>query len=73
MSIERIDPELCNGCGICVDSCSMDVIRMDEAINKAVIRYPEDCMLCDWCELDCPEKAIYVSPLKSAPLILSWG
>jgi len=73
MSIERIDPELCNGCGICVDSCSMDVIRMDEAINKAVIRYPEDCMLCDWCELDCPENAIYVSPVKSAPLILSWG
>ena len=73
MSIERIDPELCNGCGICVDSCSMDVIRMDEESNKAVIRYPGDCMLCDWCELDCPENAIYVSPVKSAPLILSWG
>ena len=73
MSIERIAPELCNGCGICVNSCPLDVIRMDEENKRAIIKYPEDCMLCDWCELDCPEGAIYVSPVKSAPLIVSWG
>ena len=73
MSIERIDPELCNGCGICVNSCSMDVIRMDEEGKKAIIRYPEDCMLCEFCVLDCPEDAIYVSPEKSSSLIVSWG
>jgi ferredoxin len=42
MSIELIDPELCNGCGICVNSCSVDVIRMDTETEKAIIRYPED-------------------------------
>ena len=43
MSIERIDAELCTGYGICVDSCPMDVIRMDEKGEKAVIKYHEDC------------------------------
>ena len=73
MSIERIDSELCTGCGICVDSCPMDVIRMDKESKKAVIKYPEDCMLCEWCALDCPENAIYVSPVKNSPVIISWG
>jgi len=72
MAIERIDPELCNGCGICVNSCPMDVIRMDEKSKKAAIRYSEDCMVCGYCELDCPENAIYVSPARYAPVMVSW-
>jgi adenylylsulfate reductase subunit B len=73
MSIERIDPERCSGCGICVNSCSVDVIRMDEACQKAVIRYPEDCMVCGLCALDCPEEAITLTPDKKGPLVTSWG
>ena len=73
MSIERINHELCIGCGVCVDTCPMDVIRLDKKIKKAVIKYPEDCMLCLYCELECPVYAIYISPEKTAPIMLSWG
>ena len=71
MAIERIDPELCNGCGICVNTCIMDVIRLDEIHNKAVIKYGGDCMTCFCCELDCPTGAIYISAAEKPPL--SWG
>ena len=73
MAIERIDSNLCNGCGLCVDICCTDVIRIDEKTKKAVIQYPEDCMLCVFCELDCPQHAIYVSPIKHIPATTSVG
>lgn len=73
MSIERIDPELCTGCGICIDSCGVDVIRIDEKSGKAVIKYMEECMLCYYCEIDCPTNAIYVSPEKKILPLMPWG
>jgi NAD-dependent dihydropyrimidine dehydrogenase PreA subunit len=74
MAIEKIDVELCTGCGICVDSCWPDVIRMDEKAGKAVIRYPEDCADCRMCEADCPEHAIHVTAQENHPVFLTlWG
>jgi len=72
MSIEKIDTDLCTGCGTCVNSCPMDVIRISEDGGIAIIKYPQECMCCDYCELDCPVGAIYVSPEKYAPLMVSW-
>lgn len=73
MAIERINADLCTGCGLCVDSCPMDVIRMDDQNEKAVIRYPEECMVCLFCERDCPQEAIYVSAEKKVVVLLSFG
>lgn len=73
MAIERIDEERCTGCGICIKSCPMDVLRLDRENRKATIKYPEDCMLCGWCTIECPEDAVTLTPQKTSRLILSWG
>ena len=73
MTIEWSDLQLCNGCGICVRICPMDVFRLDKKNKKAIINYPEDCQLCELCVIDCPTKALKVSPEKMSPLMVSWG
>ncbi len=73
MGIRRIDYSRCTGCGTCADNCPMDVIRMDEATKRPVIKYLADCMSCFLCERDCPQKgAIYVSPMRERRIPLSW-
>jgi NAD-dependent dihydropyrimidine dehydrogenase PreA subunit len=72
MAIEAIDPDLCNGCGMCVRNCPMDVIRMNRETRKAEIRYQRDCMLCGQC-LECHAKAIYLRPGWPGPVQLGWG
>ena len=68
--ISNIDTAKCSGCGICVEICIMDVIRLDEE-NKAYIAYPDDCQQCYQCELECPEKAVEVdiTPIQR-PLVI---
>jgi NAD-dependent dihydropyrimidine dehydrogenase PreA subunit len=72
MGIRKIDYELCTGCGTCVDHCPMDVIRLDEQTNKAVIMYLRDCQSCFVCEMDCPEEAIFVTPERERRIPLPW-
>ena len=64
--IAEIDETKCTGCGVCVDRCPMDVIRIGAKSDKAVIKYSEDCTGCFECELTCPYDAIYVHPVKEA-------
>jgi NAD-dependent dihydropyrimidine dehydrogenase PreA subunit len=72
MGIRRIDNNLCMGCGICVDHCPMDVIRVDKKTKKAFIKYIRDCQSCFLFERDCPRDAIYVSPDKERRIPLPW-
>ena len=48
--------EKCDGCGVCVEICPVDCLRIDTD-NKAYKKYDE-CWFCGSCEMDCPENAI---------------
>ncbi len=72
MGIRKIDARLCNGCGICVDHCPMDVLRMDEKTKKAYIAYIRDCQSCTLCELECPQDAIYCFPVYERRVPPAW-
>ncbi len=60
MHIE-VDSGRCNGCGVCVDTCPCDCLRIDETTGIAALRYPDDCWYCGCCEIDCPAEAISAS------------
>ena len=61
MTIESIDSNKCIGCGTCVATCPVDVIRLDKTTNKAKITYPEDCMSCGLCRIFCPVDTTVIS------------
>jgi adenylylsulfate reductase, subunit B len=68
----KIDDVMCNGCGLCVSRCPLDVFRIDEKSKKAVFMYPEDCTYCGACQVECPGNAITIIPEKGTPPILAW-
>ena len=72
MAIESMDKEKCVGCGNCRLVCATDVIAMGED-GKPYIKYPQDCIVCLFCEQECPTKAIYVSPRHDFKQLQAWG
>jgi NAD-dependent dihydropyrimidine dehydrogenase PreA subunit len=62
--IESIDEQKCTGCDICFTVCPCDVSR--PVPEKRLVRnaYRDDCQTCFACELDCPEQAIHVGPVR---------
>lgn len=56
------DRETCISCGVCVESCPNDVIRLEPSSKKAYVANGDDCCTCFLCEMDCPVRAIEVIP-----------
>jgi NAD-dependent dihydropyrimidine dehydrogenase PreA subunit len=50
----------CISCGVCVQSCPTDVLKMDPETGKARAVYPGDCCVCLLCVEDCPADCIDV-------------
>ena len=54
----RLDPDKCNGCGMCMEVCPHVVFSMNG--KKAQIADRNACMECGACAVNCPMKAITV-------------
>lgn len=67
MNVIKVDLDTCTGCASCYTACWIDVIRWDEARNRPLIAYPEDCVECNYCEISCPSESITVNPDYSKP------
>jgi len=51
-----IDPDLCSGCGVCVERCPTDAIRLND--EGTAERDENSCFGCGVCARFCPEGAI---------------
>jgi uncharacterized protein (DUF362 family)/NAD-dependent dihydropyrimidine dehydrogenase PreA subunit len=49
------DPELCTGCGICIDHCPVSALTMKDTFPEVD---PDICITCFCCQEICPEKAM---------------
>jgi 2-oxoglutarate ferredoxin oxidoreductase subunit delta len=54
----------CKGCSLCIEFCpgGVLVLGMD---NRPKAIYPENCTACRWCELHCPDFAIFIVDVES--------
>lgn len=51
----KADPELCTGCGTCVEQCPVSALSMNGQVPEVDT---ETCIVCFCCQEICPEKAI---------------
>ena len=56
-----VDPDVCTGCGLCVDTCPA-VFEMDDAVARVLVEdVPEDALFtCREAADNCPVEAIKI-------------
>jgi len=55
MDFPEVNPDICTGCGICIDLCPMGAIIL---VNGAAFIDSGQCNNCRLCESECPLEAI---------------
>ena len=75
--VSNIDPDVCSGCGLCVESCRFDAIKESENTVSPVsekpgyIVDPINCEGCGVCMFVCPENAVELVDRKSGDWFIS--
>ena len=64
--VVTVFPIWCKGCGLCIEFCPGDVLVLG-LDNRPKPIYPEKCTACRWCELHCPDFAIFVTDIEPEP------
>jgi MinD superfamily P-loop ATPase len=65
LELASIDPDLCNGCGICLEVCRFGAVLENFTINLY------SCEGCAVCTVACPEKAVSLMPRVSGQAVSS--
>lgn len=59
-----IFPNWCKGCSLCVEFCPTHVLEQ-QSDGLVIVAHPEKCTACGWCEMHCPDFAIFVTELSA--------
>jgi 2-oxoglutarate ferredoxin oxidoreductase subunit delta len=57
-------PNWCKGCALCVEFCPVGVLEQGSD-GRVHVAHPEKCTACRWCELHCPDFAIFVTDITA--------
>lgn len=71
-----VDTDRCCGCRRCIRRCMENVWQWDEEHHHAYPKYPDECVLCLQCEMDCLNNVIDIYPIATLqidPLEFSAG
>jgi electron transport complex protein RnfB len=61
-----IDPDLCVGCGTCIDRCQVDAILDRDGVSVVQV---ESCIGCGLCVTGCPENAAHLERKPETEII----
>jgi 2-oxoglutarate ferredoxin oxidoreductase subunit delta len=69
--VVTIVDDRCKGCGYCIEYCPRDVLAFSTRYNAKgyrppVAKKPEACVNCHYCEIICPDFAIFSSEAPPA-------